>query len=118
MVTSCLAISGGTSAGAIPAAAIATNDGVFMNPMRTSSRSRVYRKGSTPHPLSSADTGRHFPIGGPIPAGVGHLADSRIPGDDEVAGSQRRLLEIRRVGRNDLPAGYVLAECLDGSHVR
>jgi hypothetical protein len=47
-----------------------------------------------------------------------HLADSRIPGDDEFAGSQRGLLEIRRIGWKDLPACDLLPEYLNRSHVR
>src|SRR5271157_1379192 len=47
-----------------------------------------------------------------------HLADSRIHGDNELAGAQRRLLEIWRIGRKDLPAGDLLSEYLNGSHIR
>src|ERR1039458_2149766 len=46
------------------------------------------------------------------------FADSRVPGNDQLAGAQRRLLEIRRIDRKDLPARYLFAECLNGSHVR
>ena len=46
-----------------------------------------------------------------------HLADSRIPGNDKLAGAQRRLLETWRIGWKDLPTGYLLAEYPNGSHV-
>lgn len=39
-----------------------------------------------------------------------YLADSRIAGDNELAGAQRLLLEIQRIGRQDLPARYLLPE--------
>src|SRR5271167_2267109 len=48
----------------------------------------------------------------------GHLADSRIPRNNELAGAQRRLLEIRRIDRQDLPARHFLPEYLNGSHIR
>jgi len=32
-----------------------------------------------------------------------HLADSRVPGGDELAGAKRRLLEVRCIGGQDLP---------------
>src|SRR5271157_6315873 len=47
-----------------------------------------------------------------------HLADSRIPGDNDLAGAQRSFLKIWRIGRKNLPAGYLLPECLNGSHIR
>src|SRR5271156_856420 len=46
------------------------------------------------------------------------LADSRIPGNDKVAGEQRRLFEIRRIGGKDLPACHFFPQHLNGSHVR
>lgn len=51
-------------------------------------------------------------------ARFGQLADSGIAGEDEIAGAQRGFLEIRRVGGKHLPAGHLLAEHLNGSHVR
>src|SRR5271157_1216009 len=47
-----------------------------------------------------------------------HLADSRIPGEDALAGSQGRLLEIRSICRKDLPARYTFSQYLNRSHVR
>src|SRR5271166_3391005 len=47
-----------------------------------------------------------------------HLADSRIPGDNELARAQHRLLEIRRIGRKVLPASDVFPEYLNRSHIR
>src|SRR5262252_5452844 len=47
-----------------------------------------------------------------------YLADSRISGDDELAGAHCSLLEIRCIGRYDLPARYFLPQYLNGSHVR
>jgi hypothetical protein len=47
-----------------------------------------------------------------------HVADPRIPIDDEPASAQGRLLGIRLLGRKDLPAHYPLPEYLNESHVR
>src|SRR6266478_8245714 len=47
-----------------------------------------------------------------------HLPDSRIPRQDEVAGAQRRFLEIRRIGRKNLPARHLLTKQPNGAHVR
>jgi hypothetical protein len=45
-----------------------------------------------------------------------HLSDARIAGENELAGVQSGLFEIRRVGRKNLPARYLLPEYLDGAH--
>jgi len=39
------------------------------------------------------------------------------PWRHELAGAQRRLLEIRRIGRKNLPARYLLPEYLNESHI-
>src|SRR4029077_15268755 len=45
-----------------------------------------------------------------------HLPDSRVPCENEFAGAQRRLLEILRICRKDLPTRHLLPQHLDGSH--
>ena len=49
---------------------------------------------------------------------AGHLADSRIFGEDEFAGAQCRFLEIRLVGGKHLPARYFLPQYFNGPHAR
>ena len=44
--------------------------------------------------------------------------DSRISREDKLARSQSGLFEILRVGREDLPAGHLLPEHLNRTHVR
>src|ERR1019366_7750249 len=44
-------------------------------------------------------------------------SDSRIRCENEFAGVQGHLLEIRRVRRKDLPARYLFPQHLDGPHV-
>ena len=45
-----------------------------------------------------------------FPPRFGDLSDARIPGDDELAHSLRRFLEIRRIHRKHLPTRYLLPE--------
>src|ERR1017187_8964853 len=78
-------------------------------------RPRRRRGGRRPPGSPPPGPPRPRPGGPPRPR---RFADSRVPGNDQLAGAQRRLLEIRRIDRKDLPARYLLAECLNGSHVR
>src|SRR5262245_57740416 len=61
---------------------------------------------------------RHLRARSRGPSLARHLADSRIPGQDQLAGAERGLLEIWRIDGKDLPARYLLREYLNGSHVR
>jgi hypothetical protein len=61
---------------------------------------------------------RRFPGSRPPgPSRARHLPDSRVPGENEFAGVQGRLLEILGIGRKDLPARDLLPQHLNGSHV-